>query len=216
MRALPSPFAIFINDMCEGTPRVLLSLFADDGCAWPVLMQNMRLDSMMKRMREFCSRVSEWSRRWHLSFSPNKTQMVLFGRKEVVEPDAVAICGSEISIVSSQRYLGLHFDDDGRWRSHFRAIETKAIYTAHSSLASAGIAEASHPKSRSPSSKPCSYHRSRTPSPSGVQRWSSTSAFCRSSHVRFVVPWDFLAARAPSARCGSSACLHLASFVFAA
>jgi len=76
----PLLFAVYINDMDKDTQGVLLTLFADDGCAWPVLNKGMQFRTAMRRMREFGDSVSEWSERWKLRFSPTKTQMVILTR----------------------------------------------------------------------------------------------------------------------------------------
>lgn len=128
----PLLFAIFINDMDEDTLRVLLSLFADDGVAWPVLQPRMQYRTQMRLMREFGDRMTKWSRQWRLQFSTSKTQLVIFHNRRDDPPDTrpIRICGSDISSVDSQRYLGLIFDHNGKWNSQFQALSAKARATA--------------------------------------------------------------------------------------
>src|SRR6185437_8224215 len=127
----PLLFGIYINDMDKDTQGVLLTLFADDGCAWPVLSSGMQFRTAMKRIRAFGDSMSEWSQRWKLRFSPSKTQMVIFGKPDPPKAQLVRISGARIAVVDSQRYLGLHFNRNGKWNSHYNALLAKARYTAN-------------------------------------------------------------------------------------
>lgn len=129
----PLLFAIFINDLIIEHHAILISLFADDGVAWPVLSPYTSHPTNVRYMREFAILLSEWSARWKLDFSVDKTQLVTCTsrRDQPRHLRPIEVSGHPVVLADSQKYLGLTFQANGKWKEHFSAIAAKGATTAN-------------------------------------------------------------------------------------
>ena len=133
----PTLFAIYINDMCESSLRVLLSLFADDASAISRHTRGMRYSTQLKLLREFTDTISEWSELWKLDFSTDKSQLLVVTNKK--ESDSLLSSHSRTLLISEHpvtetqqyKYLGLTFQANGKWNAQFHDIVTKCTLTAN-------------------------------------------------------------------------------------
>jgi len=129
----PLLFAIYINDIVD-LLEVILALFADDGAGWPAPRRGIRPSSQYARLHELLAHIDEWSARWGLDFSVDKSQWILFTNKLSPSLPSRSLClrgENELEQVDYYKYLGLTFQSDGKWHAQFNAIAAKAKNTAN-------------------------------------------------------------------------------------
>jgi hypothetical protein len=71
------------------------------------------------RAQAALTKVARWSRIWRLPLSPTKCQVLRFGGKGAVK---LHIDGEPLPCVKEAKYLGVSFDVEGTWKSHFDAV----------------------------------------------------------------------------------------------
>lgn len=130
----PLLFAIFINDLDSDSLSVVLSLFADDAAAWPRVKSGQHFDNQRNLVQAFLDHVDQWSRRWGLDFSFDKSQLLIFATKQLSPPSPsrpLSLGAHPVVIANSYKYLGLTFQRNGRWHQHFDALVAKLRLTAN-------------------------------------------------------------------------------------
>jgi hypothetical protein len=93
----------------------------------------MRPASQFVRIEELLAHIDDWSARWGLDFSTDKSQWVLFSNKLSPFSPSRSLClgESELEQVSHYKYLGLTFQSNGKWHEQFTAVATKTKITAN-------------------------------------------------------------------------------------
>ena len=67
----------------------------------------------MKIIQEIINELTSWGKQYGLRFNPDKTVVVLFGRRKISDnnyPQKLQINGSEVDFSDSMRYLGVTLD----------------------------------------------------------------------------------------------------------
>ena len=129
----PLLFAVFINDLDSNINNLILSLFADDGAAWPEPARNQSYLTQFKVLRKFLAFVQSWSVEWCLDFSLPKTQILLVSNKRCHKKPSVPLTlhKHKIEFVDHYKYLGLTFQSNGRWNKQFASVVAKTKITAN-------------------------------------------------------------------------------------
>ena len=61
--------------------------------------------------------LDDWSKKWLMSFNPDKTEIMLFSSTEIPELN-FTFNGRTISITNSHIHLGVTFSSDAKWNIH--------------------------------------------------------------------------------------------------
>ena len=65
--------------------------------------------------------LNEWSKRWLMTFNPDKTEIMLFTNLEHPEINFM-FEDNMISTIESHRHLGVTFSTDAKWNAHIENI----------------------------------------------------------------------------------------------
>ena len=63
--------------------------------------------------------LDEWSKKWLMSFNPDKTEIMLFSNTDIPEFN-FTFNGRTIPITSSRKHLGVTFSSDAKWNIHLK------------------------------------------------------------------------------------------------
>lgn len=115
-------FIIAINDIFSGISQpVSCTLYADD-----VVMycrgkeQNTTCDILQAAI----SQLEHWSNNSGFNFSPSKTKVVRFTRKNNSPiPNTLKMKGSNLQVVQQYKYLGVIFDERLNWKQHIEHLK---------------------------------------------------------------------------------------------
>ena len=113
----PLLFIIYINDIAESLTS-LTRLFADDTSFSCSSDDGTQIQSVINHD---LNALSEWSRKWLMSFNPNKTEIMLFSNSEVPELN-FNFDGNNIPITNHHKHLGVTLRDDAKWSTHIDNI----------------------------------------------------------------------------------------------
>jgi len=111
----------------------LQSLFADDIAAWPIGLK-LWSRSQYRELRLYLKYVSSWSEKWLLTFSANKSALVVFNHKRNQPPlpnPPLLLCGKPLPTADKYKYLGHTIDRNGSYKSHLQSVLQKVKYTAY-------------------------------------------------------------------------------------
>lgn len=118
----PTLFMILINDMLKDiSPNVKFALYADDIVLWCDLKD---ADDARIEMQKALDKLSEWQEKWGTSFSPIKSNYVVFSRKRIIPKVKLTINEVEIPQTDTTFFLGLKFDRKLRWHEHINYLIT--------------------------------------------------------------------------------------------
>src|SRR3954463_11369344 len=120
----PFLFLIYIDDLFDDIESIGF-LFADDGALIQVSDDQ---EEVITGLNNDLERISRWSLRWRLFFSPKKFQLLVFGSKRyfpnlanvTLTYNGQTIIGSEFVI-----YLGFKIDCKLNWNTHIEWILTR-------------------------------------------------------------------------------------------
>ncbi|XP_071123817.1 uncharacterized protein [Mytilus edulis] len=113
----PLLFIIYINDIAEQLTS-LCRLFADDTSFSYSGHDEKLIQSVVSRdLRQ----LDEWSRKWLMSFNPEKTEIMMFSNNEIQNLN-FTMNNKEIPIVRSHKHLGVTFRSDAKWNNHVENI----------------------------------------------------------------------------------------------
>jgi hypothetical protein len=136
----PLLYAIFINDLVPWikgqSNECECCLFADDVNIWPVAPFT---DCDGGSVLERCMlRTTVWANTWRVCFNQKKCSLVVFGRGEkagVVGKESglsrLRLTGFYIERATSYNFLGVHLDEQLRWREQARAVLQRAQLAAY-------------------------------------------------------------------------------------
>jgi hypothetical protein len=119
----PLLFLIFINDISYVIKHCKIRLFADDTCLFiEVDDPNIQADQLNQDL----SSLNEWARKWHVDFSPPKTEEVVISRKRPPIAQPVAYLDQvPITRVHNHKHLGLILSHDLTWNSTLKLYLTR-------------------------------------------------------------------------------------------
>ena len=122
----PLLFLLHINDM----PSVLdtstsCRLFADDCLVYQVVNS---IQDQIQLQRDL-KRLEEWAHDWGMVFNPSKCHIMAVGsgpRTISHIPHFYELCGSILTSVDQEKYLGVMLSHDLTWSPHIEKVATKA------------------------------------------------------------------------------------------
>ena len=101
-----------------------IRLFADDTCLY-IEVDDPETDA--EAINNDLERLNEWSKKWHVDFSPPKTEEVLISRKRVKPHHPyLKLDGVPIKQVDTHKHIGLLVSKDLTWNEHIMVITDKA------------------------------------------------------------------------------------------
>ena len=88
---------MYINDIFDDLPeQVHFSLYADDGAFWVV---NETLECAIETAQTALNKITDWSRKWGLSLSPQKTNCVIFSLRQAKNPTQLKLINYPINTI---------------------------------------------------------------------------------------------------------------------
>jgi hypothetical protein len=64
-----------------------------------------------------------WSKKWLMSFNPEKTEIMIFSNRSVTENLVFSFNGKSVPITTSHKHLGVTFSNDAKWNDHVDNIK---------------------------------------------------------------------------------------------
>jgi hypothetical protein len=108
---------LYINDIAENLIS-LSRLFADDTS----FSYSSRDELQIKIVIDHdLTELDEWSKKWLMSFNPDKTEIMLFSNTDIPEFNNT-FNGRTIPITNSHKHLGVTFSSDAKWNIHIENI----------------------------------------------------------------------------------------------
>lgn len=119
----PLLFLVYINDIVHNI-GANIRLFADDTSLFLVVENP---DVAARTLNYDLNTISNWAKKWLVTFNPNKTESILFSKKKspIIHPP-IYMSGQPIVEVQRHKHLGLFFSHDLRWNQHIDYIKSKA------------------------------------------------------------------------------------------
>ena len=118
----PTLFLIYIDDLLVELAKAGINVqaYADDIITW--IRGNFRQGSAAPELRAALKIVDDWSRRWRLTFNPQKCSAICFSgpRIQIQRSFQVGLSSGPIPTVREIRYLGLWLDAHLLWHKHIR------------------------------------------------------------------------------------------------
>ena len=115
----PSPF----SNIHKSSSKLKYVLFADDTT---LSFSHKNEDTLILTLNNELDHVSKWLRNNKLLLNTNKTHMMIFTKRNIDTPKyKVYLNGSEISIVSNTKFLGIQIDNKLSWNDHVNYISKK-------------------------------------------------------------------------------------------
>ena len=122
----PLLFLVYINDLSKNLSSTA-KLFADDTSIFSVV-HDISLSSL--QLNDDLIKISNWTHQWKILFNPEVTkqaQEVIFSRKsQKVTHPTVYLNNSPVTWSSSQKHLGIHFDEKLNFIQHIKEKISKA------------------------------------------------------------------------------------------
>jgi len=113
----PLLFNMYINDIAEKLIS-LSRLFADDTSFSYSNRDELQIKNVIDHnLKE----LDEWSKKWLMSFNPDKTEIMLFSNTDIPEFN-FTFNGRTIPITNSHKHLGVTFSSDAKWNMHIENI----------------------------------------------------------------------------------------------
>ena len=118
----PIFFLIYINDLTENI-KSNIRLFADDTMIYAEVDDPKITSDLLNSDLE---RINNWSKRWLVNFSPEKTRTLTFStrRTKQIYPD-LYLNNIKIKETDNHKHLGLTFSNNGKWEEHLDNIGKK-------------------------------------------------------------------------------------------
>ena len=119
----PLLFLIYINDIvCDIDSNI--RLFADDTSLY-VIIEDPSVAATC--LNNDLDTISQWARKWQVTFNPNKTETIQFSRKAKpsLKPNLL-MDGTIIKEVKSHKHLGVTLQSDCTWTDHINDISQKS------------------------------------------------------------------------------------------
>ena len=117
----PLLFLVYINDIIDGL-SCNIKLFADDTTLY-ITYNDEHLAHQV--INENLEKVSDWARKWLVSFSPSKTKAMTISFKKR-NPEPLQFDHKNLDDVSEHKHLGLTLSSNLTWSSHINNIISEA------------------------------------------------------------------------------------------
>jgi hypothetical protein len=65
-----------------------------------------------------------WSKKWLMSFNPDKTEIMIFSNRSIPENLDFSFNGISVPITTSHKHLGATFSNDAKWSTHVDNIQS--------------------------------------------------------------------------------------------
>ena len=117
----PLLFLIYINDLPQilRQTRTQCLLYADDIALYPLSAG----PTGHRHLQWALDIVGKWAAEWKVVFSADKSQVVCFNNSQrAVTCPNYHIASTALKRVSSYRYLGVTFQENGRWQQQFESL----------------------------------------------------------------------------------------------
>ena len=119
----PLLFLIFINDIVVDI-NANIRLFADDTSLYLIIDDPA---TAAVTLNSDLLKISNWTRRWLVTFNPKKTESLIFSRKVTSrQHPSVHMSNEEIKEVSSHKHLGLILSNNLKWHDQIEYTLEKA------------------------------------------------------------------------------------------
>ncbi|CAB3985676.1 Hypothetical predicted protein [Paramuricea clavata] len=119
----PLLFLLYINDMPEVISQgSYLPLFADDSKCFRVIFNASDQD----RLQEDLNALYDWSIKWGMEFNVEKCKVLRVVRTRTIYDRQYALGSSHLSVVQSEKDLGVWISDTLNWNIHTDNIVAKA------------------------------------------------------------------------------------------
>ena len=115
---------------------IKINLFADDIVIWiSELLLNQSMIQTWTHMQQALNKLSTWASTWKITFSPTKTQLMIFYYAERLPLgwNAFNLClsGFIITTTDTYKYLGLMLHKQLKWTYHIQHIIHNATSTSY-------------------------------------------------------------------------------------
>lgn len=119
----PLLFLLYINDIVRDI-TANIRLFADDTTLY-LIVDNPETASQL--LNNSLQLIYDWSRKWLVSFNPQKTESMVISRKhnKITHP-TLSLNNVDIIETNEHKHLGITFSSDGSWNQHVSNILSKA------------------------------------------------------------------------------------------
>ena len=119
----PLLFLLHINDLPASVdPDTRCRLFADD-C---LLYRKVESIQDQLKLQEDLRRLELWASQWGMRFNASKCYLMSINRGRSHAPFLYQLCGTVLSSVTDEKYLGVLISQDLTWANHQAAVLTKA------------------------------------------------------------------------------------------
>lgn len=116
-------FLVAINDICNNLPKpAKFILFADD-CS--IYCSGSQIITTTRFLQQALDALARWSSETGFSFSPTKTQCIIFNKKKKEPLPILNFMNTQLPFANSIRILGLTFDHKLTWRPHLKKLKTE-------------------------------------------------------------------------------------------
>ncbi len=117
----PLLFLLYINDIGENVTSTI-KLFADDCLLYRVIKDR----SDAQNLQSDLETVTNWSRKWQMSFNPSKCTALRIHRKKTPVYHSYEMMGTTLQDVDQATYLGLELTKDMSWGPQVEKTAAKA------------------------------------------------------------------------------------------
>lgn len=119
----PVLFNIYINDLPSISPTPNIVMYADDT---NLFFSNSSLQQIEKEINDYSDLLSDWLKLNKLQLNVSKTKYIIF--KPINKPMPVKITvlfkGEQIEQVSTQKFLGVWFQENLSWDNHINKLSS--------------------------------------------------------------------------------------------
>jgi hypothetical protein len=119
----PLLFLLFINDITDDIEHSQLRLFADD-C---LIYRKIHSEDDKHALQQDLDKLMSWSQTWQMSFNVAKcyTMNLSLARKHKMH-NTYSMGGNQLSVATTNPYLGVEISQDLKWSHHISKITGKA------------------------------------------------------------------------------------------
>jgi len=120
----PLLFLLYINDMPSVVdPGTSVRLFADDTLIYRVIHS---MEDQVVLQRDL-ARLEQWASTWGMVFNASKCHIMHIGRQSSYPHQYMyQFRGIVLSLVTSEKYLGVYLNHDLKWSHHIDQVAAKA------------------------------------------------------------------------------------------